>query len=324
MCLTVLHVLSEALSLQQIKTVNEVTGGKGYQCLAAWRHCVERIQAQWPNFVAAREDRLRHGGESEKVAEAILEDLFTGVLDWSKGDLAYQIGFADIVLSRNLEKYLVIEVKRPGMLSPGRHTLYAALEQARRYADEQHVPRIAASDGRYLYAADIKAGGLEDRVLVDLACDSPQAALWWLSVHGVYRTCEDFSQSLPVLEAISNSVTEESPLVPPLLHQKYQLPARCFAYVGDANDASTWKLPYLLADGRADGKRLPKAIQALLSNYRGTKVGGIPEQALRDVLSRLARAAAAEGKLPPQCVSPATAYRDLSLVLEQLGIKLPD
>ena len=28
-------------------------------------------------------DRLKHGDESEIVAQAILDDLFTGVLDWS-------------------------------------------------------------------------------------------------------------------------------------------------------------------------------------------------------------------------------------------------
>lgn len=304
--------------------MDETLVGKKYQSLAVWRHCVERIEAAWRGFVTAREDRLRHGGESEKVAEAILEDLFTGVLDWSKGDLAYQIGFADIVLSRNLEKYLVIEVKRPGLLAPGRRTLYAALEQARRYADEQHVSRIAASDGRYLYAADIKGGGLDDRVLVDLALGTPPLALWWLSMHGIYRTCEDFSHSLPVLETEPDSVSSESPLIAPLLHAKYQLPARCFAYVGNANHPSTWKLPYLFADGRADGKRLPKAIQALLSNYRGVKVGGIPEQALPDVFRRLGRIADAEGKLPPRAVNPALVYQDLAVELEQLGIRRRD
>ena len=82
-------------------------------------------------------DRLRHGAESEKVAEAIVEDLFTDVLDWDKGDLMYQVGYADIVLSHNLAKYLVVEVKRPGALWPGRRALDAAVAQARRYADEQ-------------------------------------------------------------------------------------------------------------------------------------------------------------------------------------------
>ena len=308
--------------------MDETLAGKKYQSLAVWRHCVERIELEWRSFLTAREDRLRHGGESEKVAEAILEDLFTGVLGWSKGDLAYQIscqvGRADIVLGQNLMKELVIEVKRPGTLSPGRRTLYAAVEQARRYADEQHVSHIAASDGRYLYAADVGKGGLNDRVLVDLADHTPPRALWWLSVHGIYRACEDVSHCLPALETEPDSVSSKSPLIAPLLHPKYQLPAGSLAYVGNANDPSTWKLPYLFADGRADGKRLPKAIQALLSNYRGVKVGGIPEQALPDVFRRLGRIADTEGKLPPRAVNPALVYQNLALELEQLGIRRRD
>ena len=45
------------------------------------------------------------------------------MLDWSKGDIAYQVGYADIVLSKNLAKYLVVEVKRPGTLWPRRQAL---------------------------------------------------------------------------------------------------------------------------------------------------------------------------------------------------------
>jgi hypothetical protein len=88
-----------------------------YTHLATYRHCVERITAQWTHFREARLDRLRHGAEPERVAEAILDDLFTEVLDWSKGDILYQQGRADIILSKNLAKYLVIEVKRPRVLT---------------------------------------------------------------------------------------------------------------------------------------------------------------------------------------------------------------
>jgi hypothetical protein len=88
----------------------------------------------------------------------------------------------------------------------------------------------------------------------------------------------------------------------------------------DANDPSTWKLPHIHADGTIDEKRLPKAIQALLSNYRGAQVGGIPQQALPDVLVKLARVAAAAGRLPPRAVSAAPVYQELALVLEQRGL----
>jgi hypothetical protein len=293
------------------------TGRSGFRALAAHRHCCERIAGRWGSFREAREDRLRHGGETEKVAEAILEDLLTDVLDWSKGDITYQVDFADIVLSKNLTKYLVIEVKRPGTLWPGRQALEDALQQARRYADEQRVTRVAASDARFIYAADIEHSILKDRARIDLDQSDPPLCLWWLSVHGIYRPCEE-EVAWPVFEMPTAPPPDRSASVP--LHPKYKLPAICFAYVGDANDPRTWKLPYRTAERTTDQRRLPKAIQALLSNYRGEKVGGIPETALPKVLQVLARAAAAEGRMPPQASNPAPVYRDLAIVLEQQGL----
>ena len=73
--------------------------------------------------------------------------------------------------------------------------------------------------------------------------------------------------------------------------------------------------------GRCCGsQRLPKAIQAILGNYRGARVGGIPEGDMRAVLIRLARAAWSEGRMPPRALAPAPAYQQLALVLDQLGL----
>lgn len=295
-----------------------------YTDLATYRQCIERITAAWPVFRGRHEDRLRHGSESEKVAEAILEDLFTSVLDWNRGDLEYQQGFADIVLSQNLAKYLVVEVKRPGSLVRSRRALDAALDQARRYADEQKITRIAVSDGCILYAADIEHGNLKDRLFADLTAAQPSQGLWWLSVHGIYRACELVERGWQVASAESDTERGSGVAGTALLHHKYKLPAACFAYVGDSNNTHTWKLPYRLADGTVDAKRLPKAIQSLLSNYRGTKVGGIPEAAITAILKRLAIAALSEGHLPPKNLQPAPAYQQLLEVLEQHGIAVAD
>jgi hypothetical protein len=99
---------------------------------------------------------------------------------------------------------------------------------------------------------------------------------------------------------------------PTLIHPKYKLPAQCFAYpaqcfayVGNYAKTATWKLPYLLADRTIDAKRLPKAVQCILSNYRGTKVTGIPEEAIPAVLERLAKAARQAGHMPPEACNPA-------------------
>lgn len=67
-------------------------------------------------------------------------------------------------------------------------------------------------------------------------------------------------------------------------------------------------------------KRLPKAIQCILSNYRGARVGGIPEQAIPAVLTRLADAATRAGHMPPATPNPAKVYLQLAAALEQLDI----
>lgn len=283
------------------------------------------MQANWAAFAWRRAAWLaqqeRHGAAAEKVAENILQDLFTQVLDWSVADLNNQIRYADLLLTRLGIKYLLLEVKRPGSLAWNRNSVAQALEQAHRYADEQKVKCIGVSDGVMLYAADIVHGGTNDRLYASL--DGPMApdALWWLSVHGIYREVELLPQAASVLpEAMP--ATPADPAAGPVggvLHPRYHLPARCFGYVGSAADHGTWKLPYLCADGSIDTKRLPKAIGAILRNYRGVKVSGIPEAAIPDVLVRLARAASQLGKLPGQGARAAPVYVQLSEVLAQIG-----
>jgi hypothetical protein len=296
----------------------------GVEELASYRTCVRRIRENWPRFLRQRQERLvqqvRHGMASEKVAENILEDLFTVVLDWSLSDLNNQVDYADLVLTRLGLKYLIVEVKRPGALAWNRRAVDAALDQALRYAHEQKVRCVGISDGVMLYAADIQHGGLKDRVFVSLQDQDPPEQLWWLSVHGIYRPVETKDAALRILpEEVEQAAALPSRPEGEALHPKYKIPVRCFAHVGDANDFGTWKLPYRLADGSVDLKRLPKAIQSIISNYRGVKVSGIPEADIPEVLVRLARAAASLGKMPSQCEATAPAYRQLAEVLEQLG-----
>jgi hypothetical protein len=293
--------------------------------LASYRRCVERICINWSIFLDKRQERLvqqeRYGVAAERVAENILEDLFTVVLDWSLSDINHQVGYADLLLTRLGIKYLIIEAKRPGALAWNRLAVEAALDQALRYADEQKVKCIGVSDGVMLYAADVEHGGLQDRVFASLKDREPQKTLWWLSVHGIYRSRKDAEDAalrvLPELARIDTTEVETPGEA--LLHPKYELPARCFAYVGNACDPGTWKLPYRLADGRIDAKRLPKAIQAILSNYRGAKVSSIPEQDIPDTLVRLGQAALKLGKMPHQVGKTAATYQQLADVLEQLG-----
>jgi hypothetical protein len=296
--------------------------------LASHRHCTERIQGAWAGFLTKRDERLeqqrRLGEACEKVAENILEDLFTAVLDWSLTDFNNQVEHADIVLTDHGIKRLVVEVKRPGSLAWNRRAVEAALAQAMRYADEQKITTVSVSDGVMLYAANVAHGGLRDRVFVSLSTSEPPLDLWWLSVQGIWREREsNGAAELRILpeepvEVVQTASTGDASQC--LLHPKYRLPATCFAYVGDHSKQHSWKLPYLLADGTVDAKRLPKAVQSILSNYRGAKVSGIPEEAIPAVLARLARAARQMGHMPPEASDPAPIYRQLAEALEQLGV----
>lgn len=286
------------------------------------------MAAGWPHFLARRQERLaqreRFGAAAEKVAENIIEDLFTMVLDWRLSEVNNQVDYADVVLTRLGVKQLIIEVKRPGALAWNERSVGLALAQARRYADEQRVRSIAVSDGIMLYARDVIPGGHRDRAFVRL--DEPQAPqdLWWLSADGIYRPRADPDGAhLRLLPPIPGG--DLMPEIAPdsLIHPKYKLPAMCFAYVGSAADPKTWRLPYLLADGAPDLARLPKAIQAILSNYRGARISSVPEPAIPEVLVTLGRTAQRLGKLP--AISPGTApvYLQLQDALEQLG-RLPE
>jgi hypothetical protein len=301
-------------------SIAPASDNQAYRELASYRRCTGRIETAWPVFAARRRQRLRQGlfdAPVEKVAENIVEDLFTSVLDWSLEDVNLQIGRADVVLSDHGYKRLVLEVKRPGSLIWHRYAVQTALEQALRYAAAQNVDAVAVSDGHMLYAADVAAGGcMKDRVLAALDLDVPPFDLWWVSVHGIYRPCPGAAGDLPWPAA--GVVSGVDGPAEGLRDHRYHLPARCFAYVGSAADVDTWKLPYLLECGEPDTKRLPKAIQSILSNYRGVKVT-IPREAVPDALVQLAAAAATLRKLPCQCADPAAAYVQAHHAIEQFG-----
>ena len=296
-----------------------------YQQLASYKRFETHLTTNWPTFCAKRSERLRQQGRfgeaSERVAENIVEDLFTLALDWKLGDINNQVDYADIVVTRLGIKYCIVETKRPGALAWNRAAVHSALEQARRYADKQKVACIAVSDGVMFYAANIEEGGLHDRVFVSLESKEPHSDLWWLSEHGVYRP-HTGPQGEPLTLLKSASVTGAASTGADsnaqLLHPKYCLPSQCFAYVGDANRPATWKLPFMLEDGSIDVRRLPKAIQAILSNYRGAKVRSVPEKAIPDVLRRLAAAAEQLGKMPHQGET-AEVYEMLAQVLTQVN-----
>lgn len=300
-----------------------------YQNLSTYKQHVERVEETWSEFLTRRKDMLaqagRFGAVPEKATETIIGSLLTEVLDWTTRDLNWQLDYADLVITRNYCKHLLVETKRPGALHTNRDAIIQAFGQAHRYADEQHVTTIAVSDGHLLRAADITDGGLKSRCVTDLASSAPPVdSLWWISVHGIYREplstiSGDPYQTLERSQSNEDGFREpESVSTEELLHHKYKLPARCFAYVPDANNPSGWKLPYRLDNNEPDSRRLSMAIQSLLSNYRGAQVGGIPDEAIPAVMRRLEVAARELGKMPDQLATTANAYKNLAAALEQL------
>ena len=300
-----------------------------YQELANYRAHVERVNANWPDFLRRREEMLmqagRFGGAPEKAAETIMGTLLTDVLDWDTKDLNWQLAYADLVVTRNFYKHLLVETKAPGAFVGSRTTIMRAFEQAQRYAAEQHVGAIAVSDGCTLRVADVADGGLCFRCAAALdVTEPPVEPLWWISVHGIYRELPPTIIGDPYDPLRKRADTDETEhessaeKANELLHHKYQIPARCFAYAPDASDPKTWKLPYRLADSTPDMKRLPKAIQSLLSNYRGTQVSGIPDEVIPAVMCRLEEAAREVGKMPDQLATTAKAYKRLEEALAQL------
>ena len=287
--------------------------------LASFRNFSDRVAQSWPAFLSQRQERLvqeeRHGTAPEKVAENIVEDFFTIALDWSLGELNNQLRYADIVLTKLGIKRLLIEVKRPGLLKWDQRSLESA-----RYADEQRVSTIAVSDGTLFYAADIIDGGLQDRARFRL--DSIEASLdaWWVSVDGIYRPPMVLDSNSAVAASPIDAIADSTPEAhSALIHPKYKVPAEYFAYVGDASDTKTWKLPCRNADGSVDERRLSGAIRAVLTNYRGTHAKTVPEAAMPNVLVRLGKAAAEARKLPGQTPSPLESYKVLYEALHQLG-----
>lgn len=277
--------------------------------LSNHKKLLERAKANWLNFQEIRRQRLaqmrlRDGG-AEKITEIILDALFTIVLDWPIANIDYQSGRCDMVLVNQGIKWLIVEAKYPGSFQNNSSKMQQALDQVYKYSETHNVRRVAVCDGYRLYAIDLFPGKFYKRVDVFLDGTFPEE-LWLLSTHGIYRPvdCEE-EKSIQFL--LSNDK----------LHPKYKLPASCFAYVKNPNDPKTWSLPYLLADGSVDIKRLPKAISAVISNYRGTKVKKIPDTATPLVLRTLEAAARRIRKMPDQLPQTADIYKHLAETLVQ-------
>lgn len=282
----------------------------------------ERINNNWPLFLSKRNDFLvqkeRYGNAPEKVTENILHILFTEVLDWNVGDINYQIEFADIEITKLGIKRIVIEAKRPGRISWNEFQIEKHINQALKYASTQKVSTIAISDGSKLYVLNVEGGSTTPRLFISLENEKPHPDLYYISVNGIDKKKNiDIRFKDNKKENLIKDIEKE--INDALLNTQYKLPARCFAYIGDPNKPSTWKLPYLLEDGSVNVKRLPGAVQCVVTNFRGLQVKTIPEKDIPNVILKLAKATKSVGKLDPKNPKMADCYRQLYNAVVQLG-----
>ncbi len=281
--------------------------------LSSRRRIIDSGSENWSEFLERRRERLiqmkRPRGGAEKVSECIIEDLLTNVLDWSLSDINYQMCNCDVILTKTGIKHLLIETKYPGQFS-SESEIEKAFSQAFAYAKKNNIKKVAISDGRRLFLTELCLKTNHKTGWIDISLDSPRfpEELWYFSVHGIYRSIPG---DVPVP---SHSIVDDNTV----LHHKYKLPSWCFAYVGDNCDTKTWKLPYLREDGSVDSTRLPKAISAVISNYRGERVKEIPEVAISNVLRKLEGAARKAGKMPDQDPRAAPTYVGFADVLLQM------
>jgi len=209
---------------------------------------------------------------------------------------------------------LLIETKRPGALSAPR-AVEAAYLQAQGYAETLRLGMAAVSHGAHLLAADLAPGGRRTRGEADVSLEEVDQNLSWLSPDGCLSEPVPFPHPAACAPAPGQEPGESYDALG-LLHPKYQLRVTCFAYVGSVTHPSTWYFPYLDAKGEIDHSQLPKAIQAVLTDYRGAHVSSITEEAV-PLGSPAARRGAPAGRMPPECLEPAAVYLQLAQALLQ-------
>ena len=289
---------------------------------AKYKRFIDDINSNWSSFVKKRNDLLiqqkRYGKISEKATLKILNVLFTEILDWDIKDINDEVDYADIVITKLGIKRIIIEAKRPYGISWNEFQIEKHIDQANRYASEQKVNIIAISDGKYLLVFNVDEGSRDPRILIDLESDEPNCDLYYISVNGVDKKKNtnvnwENIKNPKLIKNIEKEIDSE------LINKTYKLPSRCFAYVGDPNKPSTWKLPYLSLDGSVNIKRLPGAVECVVTNFRGLQIKTIPEENINEVLIKLAKASKSVGKLNPNNPKMANCYKQLYKAIDQIG-----
>ena len=157
-----------------------------------YRSFCDGLDERWSDFLSKRAEHfaqsIRRGAALEKNTEGIIDEFLMVVLRWEQAQIEYQVGKADISLVSNHITRMIIETKRPGLLSNPK-IFKKALEQAYGYAHKRRVTNVAVSDGIVFYAEstiDNVPVGRAQVSLTQRSVPDPEM-LFLISPDGIYR-----------------------------------------------------------------------------------------------------------------------------------------
>lgn len=221
----------------------------------------------------------------------------------------------------------VLAISSPGGI-PGRQTgrcpaMQAAVQRARGLG----IGHAGVCDGGLFYLEDDDGRSRRARLRVWLGQTSAPGELWWATPTGMTQPVTPTQGALvfpPAGPAAAGSARAgggggAQPAAGAQLHPRLQLPAACFAFVGDPMRPATWKLPYRRADGRADLRRLIAAAHHAAASLATPIRGGVPYGELPVVIHRLADAARELGQLPPANCHPSGVFQRLAAAERRCG-----
>lgn len=250
----------------------------------------QRISEAWERFHAYRSATERHiqGGRSlnESDVRSVLERLLTDVLGYEPDQIDRETDFADFVLVYQGIKLAVIETKDWGAFN-NEVVLTSALRQAANYADRHKAKYLFVFDAESMLLAERDSEKIRVKVTVRVDVEDPAEEIFHFTHYGLSKLPHNTEWE------IDHGIEMTDPKLFKT-HHGVKLPYTSFAYIGDLRDKKTWKLPYLLEDGKSvDTGRIDKAVSYLFSagGYRGVQSKGtIPEASLTDVSKKLAKA----------------------------------
>lgn len=260
----------------------------------------KHIQTEWSTFRERYKKIVseyeRGSRLHEKDIEIIFHSLAEGPLGYEIEQLSTQREYADYALVDRGLKLAIVEIKsfRAFASKQEQSQLESALIQAARYAHRHRTPHLMAFDGVILTLAELE--GVQDvikvHIQVNIEADEPPGNLFYFTHYGLFCHPTEELLTLPY-DADEDAELKKT-------HHGVKLHYSCFAHVGDIRDKGTWRAPYRNPDGSVDVKRLPHAVNYLLSpsGHRGKQASRqrIPEAATPLVALRLAKAYKEIGK----------------------------